>query len=182
MRHWLTVSSLLLAGASGVSCGDDEPARRQAAFYLGLSTNQSANCSSADTFELPEGGRVTTTSMTGEGERIVDRGATAVTCTVRAAADAPGSYQLALSIQTQDTEIGYFSVNGVVSDTATDLDVRLQTTTFQLEQEGCTATIDTVIPGAVWLRDLRCPQLVDERTTGVACSGNGALIFENCSR
>ena len=182
MRVWLIVSSVLLAAASGISCGDDEPARRQAVMYLGLSTTQNANCSSADTFELPEGAQMTATSTLGEGERIVDRGGTAVNCTVRETPGAEGSYQVDLSIQTQDNEVGYFSASGVVSDTASDLDVRLQTTGFELEQEGCTATIEFAIAGAVWLRDLYCPQLTEERTIGNLCTGRGALIFENCSR
>lgn len=184
MRHRLFVPSVLLAAASSISCGDDEPARRQAVFYLALTTTAGANCASADSFELPEGsGRVTATGMTGEGERAVDSGGTVVTCSVRPAPNAAGSYEVDLSIQTQDTEIGYFSARGVVSETASDLAVRLQTTTFQLEQQsGCTATVDTAISGAVWLRDLNCPQLRDERTIGNICTGRGALIFENCSR
>jgi len=183
VRHSLIVTSVLVAAATGISCGDDEAARPQAVFYLGLSTTSGANCSSVDNFELPEGGRLTATSTTGEGERIVDSGGNAVSCSVRAAAGAPGSYEVDLTIQTQDTVVGYFRAIGVVSETASDLEVRLQTNTFRLQQEeGCTATVDTAIPGAVWLRDLRCPQLVDERTIGNVCSGTGALIFENCSR
>jgi hypothetical protein len=166
-----------------MSCGDDEDARPQAAFYLSLNTTAGADCSSANTFQLPEDGQVTATSTTGKGERIVDSGGNTVTCSVRAAADAPGSYEVDLTVQTQADEIGYFNVSGVVSETASDLEVHLQTDGFQLEQEeGCTATIDTAIPGAIWLRDLLCPQLRDERTIGNTCTGRGALIFENCSR
>lgn len=179
MRHRFIVSSVLAAAVSGIGCGDDEPARRQAVFWLGLSTTQGANCSSAESFELPANARVTATSMTGEGERLVDRGTDAVECTVRPSEN--GAYQVQMSIATAG-EVAFFSASGVVSETSSDLDVSFQTPSFVLEQDGCTATVDTVIPGAIWLRDFRCPMLVDERTLGVTCAGTGALIFENCRR
>jgi hypothetical protein len=190
LRHRLIVSSVLVASAvvGGTGCGDDEPPRRQAAFWLGLATSATATCRYADTFQLPDLARTTITSQTGRGcadgeeceDRIVDTGDYVIDCSVTPSASAAGSFDVNLNLS--GGRIGVFNANGVLSPAGGELDVSLQTTAFTLEQDGCTAMVDTVIPGAVWIRALACPQMVEERTPGNSCSGNGGLIFENCGR
>jgi hypothetical protein len=46
----------------------------------------------------------------------------------------------------------------------------------------CEVVVETVIPGAAWLRDWQCPDVVLDGRSRIECSSGGGAIFENCGR
>jgi hypothetical protein len=182
LRHRLNVLQVLAAGAVvlGFACGGDEPDPQQGVFWLALSPGQGATCSSNRTFTLPPTARETITSQTGLGERLVDKGADVVTCSV-APASAAGSFSVRINLSSG--EIGNFNATGVVSEAGGgQLDVSFTTDQFSLSQDKCTATVARALAGAVWIKSLTCPALKDGSSPSIACTASGGLIFENCSR
>lgn len=167
----------LLVGALG--CGDEDPPPQQAVFWLGLSAPVGATCASADTFQYPATAQQTIASTTGNGERIVD-GDDLVSCQVSPAASGGGAFDVNFDFATD--VITSFSASGRLDAAGGEIDINLVTPGFALEQDSCTATVKTILPGAVWIQSLNCPDLVDPRSPGIRCTGVGGLIFENCSR
>lgn len=166
----------LLVGALG--CGDKEPPPPQAVFWLGLSAPVGATCSSASSFQYPPTAQGTIVSSTGAGERIVDGGDNLVGCVVsQAEGDA-----FDVSLDFASDVVTSFSASGRLDSSGGEIDINLVTPGFGLEQDSCTATVQTILPGAVWIQSLSCPNLLDPRSPGIRCSGTGGLIFENCSR
>jgi hypothetical protein len=169
-----------MGGALG--CGDDEPARDQALLWVQL---DGASCTHFRTFSLPDDGARNVLTGSGQGDRLVDGSDDSlVQCTV-AAGSAAGQFNVNLDLSRG--EIGNFSASGVVtmtSETAgtANVDIVLQTTSFTVAQDGCTATARAGLAGAVWLNNFSCPGLVDPSSPGSICTGTGALIAENCSR
>jgi hypothetical protein len=163
-----------------MGCGDDEPATPQAVFWFGLSPATGRTCSSARNYQFPATASQTIASSSGAGDRIVDGGENRVRCQVTAVAGDPNGFDLDADFASG--EIGNFSIRGRMSKTvASDLDIDLSGG-FSLEQDGCTATVNNVLGGAVWLSNLSCPNLTDPSSPGIACVANGGLIFENCGR
>jgi hypothetical protein len=167
------------AAVNGLACGDDEVPPTQAVFWLALSPGQGASCSSSQTYAVPATARATITSSTGVGDRVVDSGADLVQCRVLPSATA-GSFNVSLRLSSG--EIGNFIASGVLPATGSgQLDVSFTSTAFSLEQDNCTATIETLnADGAVWVSNLSCSDLRDDNSPSIACNGTGGVIFENC--
>jgi hypothetical protein len=174
------VVAVALAASGALSCGDDEPARDQAVLWLQLGAMLGQTCSSAETFNVPDtSARDTIRSSTGAGQRLVDgAGGSFVTCTVSEAAG--GQYNL--QVELSSGAIGNFDLRGSIANGQGTFDLNFNTTSFALEQRGCTGTARQALAGAVWISDLTCPNLVDRSSLGVACTGTGGLIAENCAR
>jgi hypothetical protein len=180
----LTVA--VLGGALG--CGDDKPARDQTVFWMQLGTSLGQMCSSTKTFSLPDdSARNTITNPNDDAERLVDGSdGSLVECTV-SEGNAAGAYDLQLTLSIG--EIGSMYLRGPLTkpagaDGQGTFDINFNTTSFSLEQEdlGCTGTVKDARPGAVWITDLSCPSMSDPSSPGVACTGSGGLIAENCAK
>jgi hypothetical protein len=180
-RSW-AVEVLALAAMSGaLACGDDEPARDQTVFWMTLSTSLGAQCSSFDTFDVPNDGTARNiTTGNGSGARFVDgEGDGFVECSVEEGS--AGQFNVSLSLSAGD--FGNLSVIGVATGDQATVDVDFTTTTsVSLSQDDCTATVEEALAGAIWLKNLSCPGLVDPSSPGISCTGNGGLIAENCAR
>jgi hypothetical protein len=178
----LAVEVLALAVMSGaLACGDDEPARDQTVFWMTLSTSLGARCSSFDTFDVPNDGTARDITIgNGVGDRFVDGDGGFVECSVEQGS-AAGQFNVNLSLSAGD--FGNLNVFGVATGDQATLDVDFTTTTsISLNQDGCTATVREALAGAIWLQNLNCPGLVDPSSPGIACTGMGGLIAENCAR
>ena len=184
MSHRLIFSGLLLAATGAMACGDDEVAPQQAVFWLGLSSTAGAQCSANKTFALPEDARTTITGSSGQGERIKDgqdlQGSdTVVECSVKETMKGSGSFNVRVRLSVG--EIGNFIATGTLSKGSGTADVSFNTSQFSLEQDDCTATVETVVGGAIWVKELHCANMRDPRTPGISCDGLGGVIFENCT-
>jgi len=167
-----------------MACGDDEVPPQQAVFWLGLSSTAQAQCSANRNFTLPADARTTITGN-GQGDRVKDgqdvMGSDAlVECTVKETPKGSGSYNVDLTLSVG--EIGNFSADGVLTGNSGTVDVNFNTAQFQLEQDDCTADIEQIIGGAVWLQNLHCANMRDPSSPGVSCDALGGVIFENCAR
>ena len=181
-RRSLAVEVLaLVAMSAALGCGDDEPARDQTVFWMTLSTSLGAQCSSFDTFDVPNDGTARNiTTGGGAGERFVDGDGGYVECAVQEA-NAAGQFNVSLTLSAGD--FGNLSVFGVATGEQATLDVDFTTvTSVSLQQDGCTATVKEALAGAIWLQNLTCPGLVDPSSPGITCTGMGGLIAENCAR
>lgn len=166
-------------------CGDDEPPRDQAVFWMNLSPAQGAMCSSARSFFIPGNDARDIITGGGAGARLVDgEGGGFVSCSV----SATGADTYAVGLDFSVGEIGSFSARGSVTNGAGDtpgtgtLDIYFTTTQFDLEQRGCTATVEEAFAGATWISNLSCPGMVDPSSPQISCVGTGGFIAENCSR
>jgi hypothetical protein len=187
-RSWafkvLTVG-VLGSALSALSCGDDEPARDQAVLWLQLGTALGATCSSARAFNLPDDGARSIITGNGAGDRLVDGSDDAnIVCGV-SEGSAAGQYNVNFNLSRG--EIGSFNLRGSLTKPADGdgqgmFNVVFATTSFTLQQNGCTGTVRQALPGAVWLSSLSCPGLVDPSSPAITCTGTGGLIAENCSR
>jgi len=176
---------LALAGVVlATGCGDDKPAKDQTVFWVSLTTALGKTCSSARSFSLPDDTARDNIVNGGGGARLKDGGENIVECTV-SEGNAPGTFDV--SYRVSKGEIGSYSANGVVTmppgqKTGTGtLDVGFQSTQFSLTQEGCTATVNQAIAGAIWISSLSCPSLRDPSSPAIECVGSGGFIAENCS-
>ena len=188
MRHRLGIVVPLAAAAvlTGAGCGNEKIAPAQTAMWFGLGAVPGATCSSTKTFQIPDGARVTTSGMYGDGERVKDGGDNTVICDVRLASGSTTDYNVSLRLQVSANGIGNFVASGVLTDVddpqaAGTLDVALITPQFQLGQKKCAVGIETLVPGAIWLKTLHCDDMRDPSSPGIACDGQGGLIFENCA-
>jgi hypothetical protein len=159
-------------------------APQQAVLWFGLSTAPGATCSSIKNFQFPDGARATVTGNSGVGDRVKDGGEDLVECDVRLAGGSTTNYNVALRFQ--GGEIGNFVAEGALTDPKAGgapgtLRVSFNTAQFNLVQAQCTVEIDTLAPGAIWLRSLHCDGLKDQSSPGIICDGQGGVIFENCS-
>lgn len=168
-----------MGGALG--CGDDKPARDQTVFWIALSASPGATCSSFETFDVPNDGTARNiTTGNGAGARFVDGDDGYVECSVEQGS-AAGQFNLSLSVSAGD--FGTLSVSGSAAGEQATVDVDFTTTSaVTLSQDDCTATVEEVLAGAIWLKNLSCPGLVDRSSPGIACTGTGGLIAENCAR
>jgi hypothetical protein len=193
LRHWrsLAFQVLVLTGvAAATACGDDEPARDQTVFWTSLSTSPGNTCSSVKSFNLPDDSArdVITNVNGGGGDRLEDGGDGIVECTVEEGS-AAGTYNVSYRISVG--EIGSYSASGIVTVTPGQangatagtgmLNVDFSTTQFSLGQRNCSATVKQVIPGAIWINNLSCPDLEDPSSPSISCVGTGGWIAENCS-
>jgi hypothetical protein len=183
-RLWIVVPLAAAAVLSAAACGDDDAPPPQAALWFGLGTAPGATCSSIKTYQLPAGARATTSGSSGVGDRVKDGGENLVECDVRPAAGSTTNYTV--SVRFSGGEIGNFVANGTLTDGAAagaagTVNVAFNTGQFSLTQSQCTVEVDTLAPGAIWLRNLRCDNLKDLSSPGIICDGQGGLIFENCS-
>ena len=168
--------------SGALACGDDEPARDQTVFWIALSASLGAQCSSFETFDVPNDGTARNiTSGNGAGARFIDgEGDGFVSCTVEQGS-AAGQFDLNLSLSAGD--FGNLSVVGTATGEQATVDVNFTTTSFvSLSQDDCTATVEEALAGAIWLKNLSCPGLVDDSSPGISCTGTGGLIAENCAR
>jgi hypothetical protein len=176
---------LALAAMSGaLACGDDEPARDQAVFWIALSASLGAQCSSFETLDVPNDGTARNIAAgNGRGARFVDgEGDGFVTCLVEERS-ADGQFNVDVELSAGD--FGNLSVSGVAPPAGgqATLNVNFTTTSaLRLSQDGCTATVEEALSGAIWLKNLSCPGLVDPSSPGISCTGTGGLIAENCAR
>jgi hypothetical protein len=176
---------LALAAISGaLACGDDKPARDQTVFWIALSASLGAQCSSFDTLDVPNDGTARNiTAGNGAGARFVDGTDDGyVTCTVEEGG-ADGQFNVDVRLSAGD--FGNLSVVGVAPAAGgqATVDVNFTTTSaLSLSQDDCTATVEEALPGAIWLKNLSCPGLVDPSSPGISCTGTGGLIAENCAR
>jgi len=176
-----------LAAAAVISvagCGDPKVAPAQTAMWFGLGAVPGATCSSNKTFQIPDGARATTSGTSGMGPRVEDGGENAVECDVRLACGSTTNYNVSLRLQVG--EIGNFVANGVLTkaddpQAAGTVDVALITPQFSLGQTKCAVGIETLVPGAIWLKTLHCDNMRDPSSPGIACDGQGGVIFENCA-
>jgi hypothetical protein len=175
------------AVTSAAACGDDKVAAQQAVVWFGLGTSSSgASCSTLKNYQFPEGARSTITGGDGVGGRLKDGSDNLVECDVRLASGSTTNYNV--SVRFSGGDVGNFVATGVVPappsrDTTSTgkLDLAFNTAQFALDQDGCTVDIKTLVPGAIWIRNLHCDNLRDPSSPGIACDGLGGVIFENCS-
>jgi hypothetical protein len=184
LRHRLIFSGLLAAATGATACGDDKVAPQQAVFWFGLSSTAGAQCSANKNFQLPPDARATITGTTGQGERVKDgqdvMGTDAVVeCTVKETTKGSGSFNVSLKLSVG--EIGIFDADGVLALPSGTVDVDFNTAQFSLNQDDCTANVEVLRNGAVWLKDLHCTNMRDPSSPGVSCDGLGGVIFENCA-
>jgi hypothetical protein len=184
LSHRLIFSGLLLAATGATACGDDEVAPQQAVFWLGLSSTAGSQCSANRNYALPADARTTVSGSTGQGERVKDgqdiMGTdTLVACTVKETMKGSGSFNVNLRLSVG--EIGNFIADGTMGGTSGAVDVNFTTSQFNLEQDDCTANIETITGGAIWLKDLHCANMRDPSTPTISCDGLGGVIFENCT-
>jgi hypothetical protein len=184
LHRVLVVGALAGALISTTGCGDDPVAPQQAVLWFGLGPAQGMSCSSAKTYQYPDGARATVSGSSGVGDRVKDGGENLVECDVRNVAGSTTDYNVSLTFQSG--EIGNFVARGVLTDPAAGgmpgtLNVNFTTGQFSLAQTQCSATAKTLVPGALWLTSLHCDALKDPSSPSIACDGTGALIFENCS-
>ena len=161
-----------------LACGDDEPAKAQSVFWLSLRPAQGA--STTRSYELPDGARDTLISETAAGERVVEGDDGLVECLVQ---DTGDQENFLISLRLQSGSVGNFRASGQLSKmNGGTLDVNFTITGSALEADGCTAQVETLIPGALWVNSLECTGLKDASSPNLACDATGGLIFENCSR
>jgi hypothetical protein len=89
-----------------------------------------------------------------------------------------------VSLEISSGGIGNLGMSGTAVSGVGGANLRLnfQTRDFFLGQEqGCTGDVQFVKPGAIWVRNLTCSNLIDPSSPGVSCIGNGGFIIENCS-
>jgi hypothetical protein len=176
---------LATAAAAALSltagCSDEKSPPKQAVFWLGLNQAPGALCSSNRNFQIPDDARATIISSDAQGARIEDDSDNLVECDVRPVSS--GSQTFNVSLRYSGGPVGNFSANGELTlADGGELDVSFNTGEFGLEQADCTATVEALAPGAVWVKALRCQNLRDESSPGIQCDGQGGLIFENCDR
>jgi hypothetical protein len=184
LHRVLVVGALAGALISTTGCGDDAVAPQQAALFFGFGPAQGLSCSSAKTYQYPDGARATVSGGTGVGDRVKDSSDYLVECDVRLAS--PGTSNYNVSLKFQGGEVANFAANGVLTDGAAagmqgTLDVGFTTGQFSLAEKQCSVGIEKLLPGAIWLNSLHCDNLRDPSSPSIACDGSGALIFENCS-
>jgi hypothetical protein len=184
LHRVLVVGALAGALISTVGCGDDPVAPQQAVLWFGLGPAQGMSCSSAKTYQYPDGARGTVSGSTGVGDRAKDGSDYLVECDVRPASRNSSDYNVSLKFQ--GGEIGSFVATGVLTDGAAagmqgTLDVDFATGQFGLAQDKCSVGVKTLVPGAIWLQSVHCDNMKDPSSPSIACDGTGALIFENCS-
>lgn len=184
---------VLAAAVSGWSCGDEDPPPQQAVIWLAFSSAAGSTCSSAQSFQFPEGiaqGIVTGSSGVGpEGmdDRIRDEGDDLVSCSLQGAG-AAGSYNVAMTFSNLARGVGNLEISGssLVQGQMAAITLRFRTSAFELSTSApmaqeCMARVKTLNPdGAIWLDNLSCPNLRDQSSPGISCVGSGGLIFENC--
>ncbi len=183
-RSWAVEVLALAAIGGALACGDDEPARDQTVFWMTLSTSLGAQCSSFDTFDVPNDGTARNiTTGNGAGARFVDgEGDGFVECTVEES-NAAGQFNVSLNLSAGD--FGNLTVIGVAAGAGGEatVDVSFTTTSsVRLSQDDCTANVEEALAGAIWLKNLSCPGLIDPSSPGISCTGTGGLIAENCAR
>jgi hypothetical protein len=182
--------SLVLSGVVAVAlagCGGDDPPKESAVIAFNLSRITGASCPIFN-FEYPPGANDTIGGSIEGTERLEDGGGNVINCRVR---ESMGAFDINLNLQTP--MVAYFQATGRVTKSAnqTALDNTVQVI-LQSDQAGellqpspvvptpCTANVDTVQNGAIWIRSLRCDNLRDENSPNVQCLGSGGLLFENC--
>ncbi len=171
---------------SSVACSDEEAPPPQAAVWLTLGTPLGGTCPSGDIFEYPEEARTIITTNgkapAGQPARVAD-GADLVSCRVAAAAGMPDVFDVEFEFSAG--AIGNLIAEGQLSEAAGGaLDVNLQANSggLELAQDNCTVTVKEALAGAVWITSLLCPNMLQARSPGQACTGTGGLILENCAR
>jgi hypothetical protein len=179
LRHRLGLAfGVLGLAAVALGCGDDEPPSEQTVLWMGLSETNTQQCSSADSFGVPDDATARGIIFgSGEGERLEDGGENIVTC--RVSESAAGSYDVSFELSVG--VIGVFSATGTATPTEATLDVLLQTRDFSVEQDECTGSVQFVNSGALWVRNLDCPDMRTPSSPSVSCTGSIGFIIENCS-
>ena len=161
------------------ACGDDKVAAPQSVVWFGLNTAAGARCSSVNNYQLPMGARATITSTNGVGDRIKDGGDNLVECDVRPQSGSTSNFNV--SVRFSGGEVGNFVASGVLTkENGGNLQVSFNTGQFSLEQDNCTAQVETLVAGAIWVSRVSCPDLRDPSSPGIICDGQGGVIFENC--
>lgn len=182
-----------LGGAAGgdaqSGAGEEVEARdaglppSQAVLWFGVAAAPGGTCSSMMSYQAPDTAQATILGASGQGARVVAGRDQLVDCSVQPSAESADHYDVRLRFQ--GGEIGNFVATGrlTASPAATEpntVEVSLVTAQFSLAQQRCTADVNVIVPGAVWIRNLHCDSLRDPASPGISCAGQGGVIFENC--
>jgi hypothetical protein len=168
-----------MACVLAAGCGGDDPEPEAAVVWLNLGQASGGNCDRPFSFQLPAGaastvqGQITGTPRLEDGE-----GGNVIDCSVRSSGG--GAFQVALTLRS--AEIRIFQLNGTLSlDTPGTVSVGMNSDrTGSLSDDTCTAQAEVISDGAVWIRSLSCPSMIDERSPSTSCTGSGGVLFERC--
>jgi hypothetical protein len=180
LRHSVSILEILaVVLAAGVfACGDDKAPPAQTVFWFGLGPARGATCSSAKNYRFPGDDAQQVIIGNGVGARLADGKDGYVDCSVTASAG--GKFDVRTHLEAG--EIGNFTAQGSVDATSGTLQVALVGEGFSLAQSDCSAKVEKVLSGAIWVSDLQCPLMKDMSSPGISCVGSGGIIFENCAR
>lgn len=159
--------------------GDEEDAAAhgpQAVLWLDVAEAPFGSCNMQQRTALPDATAAATLMGDGRGSRLTE----GVSCSVVDWEPELAEFSVRLSLS--HPSFGRFEANGGLHERGSNrLTVEVATGAGSVDQSGCEAEVKVLLPGAVWLRNLRCPALYASASTDV-CSATGALIFENCER
>ncbi len=169
-------------GAQGGDAADDDErddASRgpQAVLWLDVAEGPFGSCNMQERTALPDASAAATLAgADGRGSRLTE----GVSCSVVPLEQERGEFSVRVSLS--HPSFGRFEANGGLHERGSNrLTVEVATDAGSVDQSGCDAEVQALLPGAVWLRNLRCPALYASASPDV-CSATGALIFENCER
>jgi len=170
-----------------------EPVPSQAVLSLEVSdATPGSACPATLWAELPDDtASATLAGTSGNGQRSIDGSSvdgqvTHAACRVSPIQSEPGTFDVSLRLQQPRLDFSFEATGNLRAAPSQLLAVRVVALTHVLAEGGCEVEVDTIVSGAVWLREIRCPNLsnADEPALdrGARCSASGAAIFENCSR
>ena len=168
-----------LAAAAIASCGEESPPEPQAVMFFSLTAAPNGTCIVNEPFELPEDSGAREAALNGLGPGEADRlvnGEARVECTVAARDD--GRFDLAFRLQSG--VIANFQGSGIVDSNGGEVSVSFSHSAGSVIQSDCSATVGTILDGAIHIPEILCDDMIDRRQEGTHCSARGALIFENC--
>lgn len=164
----------------GAACGDEAPPKAQAVMFFGLSGGSDGQCIVNEQFELPTGGNAREGAIRGfapkDSPRVVN-GEARVECTV--AAEESGSFEVVFRLSSG--VVGNFQGRGSLTAEGGEMAVSFAHSAGVVDQDDCTATVGTVLDGAIHISNLFCPSMGNSRSENINCNGDGAIILENCA-
>jgi len=184
-----------LAACLGCSCGDPSTAalpvdldhlgpavpQRSARAVVALrlaASSPMAECGWDVEVLLPDSG-ATEALTSGVGERLIDGANAGVACRVEPADVEVDAFDIDLRVQ-QGSSLR-LQWNGTVRSGALGsvaVDVVLPEASLRAE---CTAQVDEMRAGAVWMGSLTCPEPLLGSAPLTSCALTGGVIFENCT-
>jgi len=159
---------------------NDEVAVEQAALWLGLADADGASCPLTLDYELPRNGaRATLATANGVGKRQQNSGDSLVECSVTPSSGS--STEFNVNLRVSSSGVGDFFARGTLTKAnGGELQISVDGSELSLQQLDCTAqTPEVLIPGALWIKRLHCPDVGDVSLDTV-CDVRGGLLFEHC--